>query len=147
MLWVASTIPSVMPVCPSFIYYPGKKAKAAIRVPFSLLHGDNATTTSSTTSHQPETDVIDINHHSLDFDIGKPASTYEQDVFANSRSSQHNLTSPHVELDIDLSPNVLSDWLEAFSGMEGKQEAVVPQCGRDCLVRTTRVSWMSDLES
>lgn len=119
-----------MPPLSSFITYrPGKKAKAAIKAPFSLLRGDSSTTTSSTTSHQQttSTDVIDINH-SLDFDIGKPSTSYEHEVFDDSRSSQHNhnLTggaSPQVELDIELSSdsNGFSDWLEAF---DVKQEAI-----------------------
>jgi len=118
-----------MPALPSFITYrPGKKAKAAIKAPFSLLRGDNNSTTSSTSQQQPTTtDVIDINNsrYSLDFDGGKPSGSFEQDVFDDLRSSQLNLTtgpSPQVELDIDLSSNVFSDWLEAFSGADTKQK-------------------------
>jgi hypothetical protein len=120
-----------MPALSSFITYrPGKKAKAAIRSPFSLLRGDSATASSST-SHQPftpptpevvepivvEPDVIDINHSHYS-DDGIRSASFEQDGFDNPRSSsQLNLSaSPQVELDIDLSSNGFSDWLEAFSG-------------------------------
>lgn len=122
-----------MPALPSFIYYrPGKKAKAAIRSPFSLLRGDSSTASSST-SHQPspltpdvvdptvaDPEVIDINHTHYS-DGGHPSASFDD----HSRSSsQLNLsTSPQVELDIDLSSNGLSDWLEAFSSGDPKKEA------------------------
>lgn len=125
-----------MPALSSFISYrPGKRAKAAIKAPFSLLRGDSSTASSST-SHQPftppeppdviePTDVIDINHShfSLESDDGNPKASFEQDVLDSPRSYQHNLsTSPQVELDIDLSSNGFSDWLEAFSSGDAKKE-------------------------
>lgn len=120
-----------MPALPSFITYrPGKKAKAAIRAPFSLLRGDSSTASSST-SHQPftpttdvvEPDVIDINHFNYS-DSRNPSSSFEQDVLDNPRSSQPSLSaSPQVELDIDISSNGFSDWLEAFSNGDPKKEA------------------------
>lgn len=119
-----------MPALPSFITYrPGKKAKAAIKAPFSLLRGDSSTA-SSPALHQPftppdvvEPDVIDINHSHYS-DGGNPSTSSEQDVFDNPRSSQQSLsTSPQVELDIDLSSNGFSDWLEAFSSGDAKKEA------------------------
>lgn len=110
-----------MPPLSSFITYrPVKKAKAAIKAPFSLLRGD----TSSTISHQQFTDVIDINN-SFDFDGGRPTPSFDQDVFDDPQSSHHNLssdTSPQVELDIDLSPNGFSDWLKSFSDTDHKQD-------------------------
>ncbi|KAF8809618.1 hypothetical protein BYT27DRAFT_7135848 [Phlegmacium glaucopus] len=126
-----------MPALSSFITYrPGKKAKAAIKSHFSLLRGDNSTTSSTTSQQQYTTaDVIDINNsrYSLDFDGGKPSDSFEQDVFDDPRSSELNLTtgtSPQVELDIDLSSNVFSDWLEAFSGPNAKQEAIASHLKR-----------------
>ena len=129
---LTSPIPIVMPALSSFIpYRPGKRAKAAIKAPFSLLHRDSSTASSSA-SHQPFTppdvveppDVIDINHShfSLDSDGGDHKDSFEQDVLDSPRSYQLNLsTSPQVELDIDLSSNGLSDWLEAFSGDSKKE--------------------------
>ena len=122
-----------MPALSSFIAYrPGKRAKAAIKAPFSLLRGDSSTASSSA-SHQPFTpsdvveqpDVIDINHShfSLDSDGPDPKASFEQDVLDDARSYQLNLsTSPQVELDIDLSSNGFSDWLEAFSTGDAKKE-------------------------
>lgn len=98
--------------------------------PFSLLRGDSAIASSST-PHRPftppnvvEPDVIDINHSHYS-DSRTPSTSFEQqDVFDNPRSSQLNLsTSPQVELDIDLSSNGFSDWLEAFSDRDPKKEA------------------------
>lgn len=119
-----------MPALSSLIAYrPGKKARAAIKAPFSLLRGDS-TAASSTTSHQQPTptptEVIDINHsrYSLEIDGGKPSASVERDIFDNPGSSQPELcTSPQVELDIDLSSNGFSDWLEAFNGPDAKKEA------------------------
>jgi hypothetical protein len=122
----------MMPALSSFITYrPGKKTKAAILAPFSLLRGDSSSPgpSSSSTSYQPftppdviEPDVIDINHSHYS-DSRKPSASFEQDVPDNPRSSQQGLsTSPQVELDIDLSSNGLSDWLEAFSGGDPKKE-------------------------
>lgn len=97
--------------------------------PFSLLRGDGSTASSST-SYQPftppdvvEPDVIDINQSHYQ-DVRNPSVSFEQDVFDNPRSSsQHNLsTSPQVELDIDLSSNGFSDWLEAFSSGDPKKD-------------------------
>lgn len=131
---LTSPIPIVMPALSSFIpYRPGKRAKAAIKAPFSLLHRDSSTASSSA-SHQPFTppdvveppDVIDINHShfSLDSDREDHKASFEQDVLDSPRSYQLNLsTSPQVELDIDLSSNGFSDWLEAFSGGDSKKEA------------------------
>ena len=132
----------LMPALSSFITYrPGKKAKAAIRSPFSLLRGDSATASSSTSHHQfappapevvrvveqnvVEPDVIDINHSHYSDDGIPSASIEQQDGFDNPRSSsQLNLSaSPQVELDIDLSSNGFSDWLEAFSSGDPKKEA------------------------
>jgi hypothetical protein len=120
-----------MPALSSLIAYrPGKRAKAAIKAPFSLLRGDSATASSVSTTtrsvsqeHFTQSDVIDINHspQSLDIDGGNPL---EQHVFVSPESSQHNpSSSPHVELDIDLSSNGFSDWLEAFNGTEIKKDA------------------------
>lgn len=128
-----------MPALSSFITYrPGKKAKAAIRSPFSLLRGDSATASSSSALHLPfipptqevvepivvEPDVIDINH-SHHSDDGIPSASFDQEVFDNNRSSsQPNCSvSPQVKLDIDLSSNGFSDWLEAFSSGDPKKEA------------------------
>jgi len=138
-----------MPALSSFITYrPGKKAKAAIRSPFSLLRGDSATASSST-SHQPftppapdivepivvEPDVIDINHSHYS-DDGFRSASFEQDGFDNTRSSQHNLSaSPQVELDIDLSSNGFSDWLEAFSSGDPKKEALARRYTRNQVSR------------
>lgn len=100
--------------------------------PFSLLRGDSSTASSST-SYRPftppevvEPDVIDINHSHYP-DTRDPSASFEQDVFDNPRSSSqlNNIsTSPQVELDIDLSSNGLSDWLEAFSSGDPKKEAL-----------------------
>lgn len=99
--------------------------------PFSLLRGDSSSpgpsSSTASTSYQPftppdvvEPDVIDINHSNYS-DGGKPSASFEQDD--NPRSSQLGLsTSPQVELDIDLSSNGFSDWLEAFSGGDPKKE-------------------------
>lgn len=130
-----------MPALSSLIgYRPGKKAKAAIRAPFLLLRGDSTTTSSTTsTSHQhfTPTEVIDINHsrYSLDVDSGNPSTSLDQDVSDvcnDPRPSQHipstppplnPSTSPQVELDIDLSSNGFSDWLEAFNGPDPRKDA------------------------
>lgn len=142
-----------MPALSSFITYrPGKKTKAAIRSPFSLLRGDSATASSSI-SHQPfipptpevveptvvEPDVIDINHSHYS-DDGIPSASFEQDVFDNPRSSsQLNISaSPQVELDIDLSSNGFSDWLEAFSSGDPKKEALAKR-------RLTRLNFPGSL--
>jgi hypothetical protein len=117
-----------MPAFSSLISYRrGKRTKATIlKVPFSLLRGDSTTTTSSANSHQQfkATDVIDINNStrsSLDFDVGKPF-----EVSDDPESTQHNLstgTSPQVELDIDLSNDFSSEWLQTISG-DAKQAAM-----------------------
>lgn len=73
-----------------------------------------------------EPDVIDINHSHYSEDT-VPSASFEQEVFDNPRrsSSQLNLSaSPQVELDIDLSSNGFSDWLEAFSNGDPKKEAL-----------------------
>jgi hypothetical protein len=126
-------IPIVMPALPSFISYRrGKKAKAAIMAPFSLLRGDSSTASSSASYHPftppdvVEPDVIDINHSHYP-ESRDPSTSFEQDVSDNPRSSSqlNNIsTSPQVELDIDLSSNGLSDWLEAFSSGDPKKEAL-----------------------
>ena len=113
-----------MPALSSLIAYrPGKKARAAIKAPFSLLRGDSST--AFTTSHQRSTptEVIDINHSRFSSDLDGGNSS-EQDVCGNPASSRHNLSiSPQVELDIDLSSNGFSDWLEAFNGPDAKKQA------------------------
>ena len=119
-----------MPALSSLIVYrPGKKARAAIKAPFSLLRGESSTAP-STTSHQRSTptEVIDINHSrfTLDIDAGNPPVSSKQDVCANPKPSSSQLdlsASPQVELDIDLSSNGFSDWLEAFNGPDAKREA------------------------
>lgn len=96
-------------------------------------------TPSASTSHQQftppapevveqnvvEPDVIDINHSHYS-DDGLPSASTEHATFDDPRSSsQLNLSaSPQVELDIDLSSNGFSDWLEAFSSGDPKREAL-----------------------
>jgi len=132
-----------MPALPSFINYKaGRKAKAVIRSPFSLLRGEASTSTSTPVPPSPHfftTEVIDINdrgpkRYSLDFDGGKPIDEYETDIIDRSPRLLRTETtsSPQVQLNIDLSsPEGLTDWFAAnFLPSEGAQVPAVGGSGK-----------------
>ncbi len=106
----------VMPVLPSFITYkPGRRARAVIKAPFTLLRGESS---HSQTTHPVIPEVIDIKdeRYSLDFDGGRPTSDENNildDVFQQTRLSNASSASPPVKLEIDLPPEALTDWFAA----------------------------------
>jgi hypothetical protein len=122
-----------MPALPSFINYkPGRKTRAAIKSPFSLLRGDPSasTATASPLQNLITEDVIDINdnpsRHSLDFDGGKPIDTYDNTLMGERLGQRAEIASPQVQLpDIDFSREPLTDWFSAnFPQSEGSSRAV-----------------------
>lgn len=113
-----------MPALPSFINYKsGRKTKAVIKSPFSLLRGEQASASPPVPvppTNFAATEVIDINdqggrYSDLDFDGGKPIDEYEKNIVDEEPFIPRpvNSASPQVQLDIDLSPEALTDWFAA----------------------------------
>jgi hypothetical protein len=118
-----------MPALPSFITYkPGRRAKAAIKAPFTLLRGESSHSPGPT-KNPVISEVIDIKdeRYSLDFDGGRPTSDEDNildEVFQQTRLSHaSSSSSPPVKLEIDLPPEALTDWFAAnFPRSENRME-------------------------
>ena len=131
-----------MPALPSFI--AGFKSKAAgsnLKSPFTIRRGEPRAPTPpppppAALPEYHRADVIDINNqsrYSLDFDGGRPNDEFEKAIFDDSpRVTKADTTiSPQVKLDIELSPEALTDWF-ASNFMAQFPEAMlqgVPQAG------------------
>ncbi|KDR77312.1 hypothetical protein GALMADRAFT_246668 [Galerina marginata CBS 339.88] len=114
-----------MPALPSFITYkPGRRTKAAIKSPFSLLRGEPSTSfipppVPPLPPSYVHAEVIDINdqgpRYSLDFDGGKPIDESEKNLVDEEPRYKRPdpSASPQVQLDIDVSPEALTDWFAA----------------------------------
>ena len=114
---------------PSFINYkPGRKTKVGIKSPFSLLRGEQQPAPSPpipgpsnlSTTQFAASEVIDINdqggrYSDLDFDGGKPIDESEKNLVDEEPVLPRPVNSPlpQVQLDIDLSPEALTDWFAA----------------------------------
>ncbi|CAA7269931.1 unnamed protein product [Cyclocybe aegerita] len=113
-----------MPALPSFI--TSRKGKVAFKSPFTLLRGEQSTPASvqvavpAVPPHPLADEVLVINdrnarHYSLDFDGGQPIDEYETDIIDEELRNPrpNNAPTPQVQLDIDLSPEGLTDWFAA----------------------------------
>ncbi|KAF4612871.1 hypothetical protein D9613_011176 [Agrocybe pediades] len=127
-----------MPDLRSFI--TGRKNKAPIKSPFAIGRWGGGEPSTSTAPPPPPvpplpayltSEVIDIGdqstRYSLDFDGGKPVDEYEKDlVDEEPRFPRPDTTvSPQVQLDIELSPEGLTDWFAAnflTPGDEGPEQ-------------------------
>ncbi|PPQ92532.1 hypothetical protein CVT25_010365 [Psilocybe cyanescens] len=125
----------------------GRKAKSVIKSPFAYLRGEPSTLPIPPIPVLPppqsfdSTEVIDINdqgtRYSLDFDGGKPIDEYEKDLVDQQRLPRADSTvSPQVQLDIDLSPDGLTDWFPSsflrnstYNAAPAKEQAYVGGSG------------------
>ncbi|KAJ3515608.1 hypothetical protein NLJ89_g1656 [Agrocybe chaxingu] len=113
-----------MPALPSFI--TNRKGKVAFKSAFTLLRGEHSTPASvqpavpAAPPHPLADEILVINdrnarHYSLDFDGGQPIDEYETDIIDEELRNPrpNNAPTPQVQLDIDLSPEGLTDWFAA----------------------------------